>query len=72
MPIVTLDGVTISTNDVDTHRKLKIKAAQSPDWTIGKLVDLYTRLGMELNLETVSKEKIEEIKALLKGEGGCV
>ena len=68
MPIVTLDGITISTNDVDTHRKLKIKAAQSLDWTIGKLVDLYTRLGMELNLETVSKEKIEEIKALLKGE----
>lgn len=68
MPIVTIDGVTISTNDVDTHRKLKIKAAQSPDWTIGKLVDLYTRVGMELNLENLSKEKIEELKILLKSE----
>jgi hypothetical protein len=68
MPIVTIDGVTVSTNDVDTHRKLKIKAAQSPDWTIGKLVDIYARLGMELNLETLSKEKIEELKELLKSD----
>lgn len=66
MPIVTIDGVTISTNDVDTHRKLKIKAAQSPNWTIGKLVDLYTRVGMELNLENLSKEKIEELKNIVK------
>ena len=63
MPLITVNEKVISTNDVNLHTRLKMKAAELRT-SLGKLVDIYLRRGYQLELE--KEENFERIKNILE------
>lgn len=55
----------VSTNDVEVHKQLKIRSANT-GLTLGKLIDLYTKLGLQFKAEEWREEDIEKIENLVK------
>ena len=63
MPLISVDHKTVSTNDSELHKQLKILAAQQST-SLGKLVDIYLKVGFELRLDKA--ENFEKIKRILE------
>lgn len=56
----------ISTNDVRVHRDLLMRKIEIGDkMTLGRLVDIYARIGLDLSLEKLNDEDIQRLKEIL-------
>lgn len=61
--MITLDGITVSTNDKSLHRGIKMRAAEL-NTTLGKLVDIYLKVGFEFELH--KEENLKKLQEVFK------
>ena len=57
----------ISTNDPNLHKRLKIFVAHHPHLTIGKAVELFTKMGLDYDLAELDEVQLKELKTYMKG-----